>query len=907
MSKFETLLALEASAGSGKTYALSVRYISLLYLGAKPSKILTLTFTNKAAAEMKSRIYDTIKNLEHKDELVSISEQVGVSCEELLERKAEILKSFLKDDLLISTIDSFFAGILRKFALNAGFMPDFKIETNLLQTELLEKFLRLCIQEKKYNSLIKFSINEENKLADIFSLLDDFYDKESELDPKMFSKMPHVKPDIVLNILEELASLFEKEGASESVLKTFRADDIQSLMKKGFLQKDSLEYWQYKKHITPQINELFDELKEKLEFYLNAREKYLLGELAELYALYKQSLRSLNKELSTLSFADVTNAIFSLLRDEISKEFLYFRLDGKIDHILIDEFQDTNVMQYKILEPLMSEISSGVGVKEFKSLFFVGDVKQSIYRFRGGAKELFSHAVKQFNVKKEVLDSNYRSCKNVVEYVNAVFSKQINGYEIQKVKKEKEGYVEVILGDEVLPHVLEKTKFLLDCGVAEGDIAILVHKNSDAQEIKVALLDHVAGIHVQTEASIKLIRVTIIAAIIDVLKYAYFKDAIYKHNFLVVFGEDWRDDLDLSWLHLNATPAQLITSIVKKYKLFDNDVDIIKLVEISERYADIESFLFECDEFNDDAKAQDNNGIKILTIHKSKGLEFHHVIVADRLGGANNRSGTLLYEYDDINLTGIYQRVTAREFIDEKYKVAKDKEILLSLQDVTNMHYVAFTRAKDSLIICAKESKSVFEYLNLQEHLLGEVSIKEKGKKEVAALLEMSQNLQAFGQQKTSKTSDNKEGETDFYAIEYGLAMHYLLEMMGGFDKKSLDGAYVSMFNKYSITLSEVQLSGIYTRVEKLLVHEEFLALIKNGKLYKEQPIAYKGERKQIDLLVDKEDEVIIIDYKSSLHVSDSHVAQIGLYKQAIESIYSKKVSSYLCYVRENGIILVNN
>src|SRR5660398_121262 len=99
------------------------------------------------------------------------------------------------------------------------------------------------------------------------------------------------------------------------------------------------------------------------------------------------------------------------------------------------------------------------------------------------------------------------------------------------------------------------------------------------------MLDHIEGINVQTEASIKLIRVAIIAAIIDVLKYAYFKDEIYKHNFLVVIGEDWRDGLDLSWLNLNATPAQLITSIVKKYKLFDNDVDIIKLVEISERYA----------------------------------------------------------------------------------------------------------------------------------------------------------------------------------------------------------------------------------------------------------------------------------------------------------------------------------
>ncbi len=102
-----------------------------------------------------------------------------------------------------------------------------------------------------------------------------------------------------------------------------------------------------------------------------------------------------------MSFADVTNALYTLLEDEISKDFLYFRLDGKIEHILIDEFQDTNIMQYKILAPLMGEVVAGIGSSEFKSLFFVGDIKQSIYRFRGGAKELFKHAREEFGVKRD--------------------------------------------------------------------------------------------------------------------------------------------------------------------------------------------------------------------------------------------------------------------------------------------------------------------------------------------------------------------------------------------------------------------------------------------------------------------------------------------------------------------------
>jgi len=905
MSSFEPYLALEASAGSGKTYALSVRYISLLYLGANPSKILTLTFTNKAAAEMKSRICDVLKDLENRSELEAISKQVGLTCKEILEKKDKVLEEFLSEDLLISTIDSFFAKILRKFALNAGFMPDFRIETDSLHVEILERFLRLCIQEKKYDTLLKFSINESKKLSDIFDLLDEFYDKESEFDPKKVEKSLHVNPKEIFSMMAELKELFAKEGAKEGILKTFEANEISEVMKKKYLAREDLEYWQYKKHITPAINELFETLKKVLANYLNEREKYLLGELGELFYIYKYAIRSTNKELSTLSFADVTNALYTLLEDEISKDFLYFRLDGKIEHILIDEFQDTNIMQYKILAPLMSEVVSGVGSSEFKSLFFVGDIKQSIYRFRGGAKELFKHAREEFGVKRDVLDTNYRSSKNVVEYVNDTFEQTIKGYERQLVKSEKEGFVEVCFSDKIDEIVLKKVEFLLEEGVNPKDIAILTHQNKDAKILKDKLLENIQDINVQTEATIKLISVPIVGAILDLLKYAYFKDEIYKQNFLVAIGFDWREEVDMSWLKLYKTPMQMIIAIVKRYEIFHNDMDIIKLVELSGRYEDIEAFLFECDSFSEDAKSEDNDGIKILTIHKSKGLEFEHVIVADRLGNKRGGGGTLLYEYDDIDLVGIYQRVSQREFLDKKYANAKNKEEVLAKEDVLNMHYVAFTRAESSLIVCTKNKGSAYEHLALEEMKQGEVEVRQSVASKEKSLHVMSQTLQSYGTQESIKKDETME--SDHFAITYGLAMHYCLEMMSEFTLDSMNRAYISTCNRYAVVLSKQNLTSIYERIKLLICNKEFISLVSGGKLYKEQPIVFNGERKQIDLLVEKDDEVIVIDYKSSLHVDDSHLAQIGLYKKALSKISSKKVSAYLAYLREEEIKLIRS
>ena len=903
MSKFKPYLALEASAGSGKTYALSVRYISLLYMGANPSKILTLTFTNKAAAEMKSRICEVLKDLKNRSELEAVSEQVGLTCKEILARKDGVLERFLKEELSISTIDSFFAKTLRKFALNAGFMPDFKIETNALHVEILEQFLRQCKREKRYSTLLKFTIQESKKLSDIFGLLDEFYNKEGEFNPKKVQKSLHVELKQVFDILDGLKELFEKQGASQSILKTFEADDITGVMKKGYIAKKSLEYWQYKKYVNCEIDELYIALKETLRVYLDERQRYLLGELSELFYIYKDAIRSVNKKSSTLSFADVTNALYTLLQGEISREFLYFRLDGKIEHILIDEFQDTNIMQYKILAPLMDEIVAGVGASEFKSLFFVGDIKQSIYRFRGGAKELFKHAQKEFEVHTEALEVNYRSSKSVVEFVNGIFEHVIDGYERQLVKSAKDGLVEVCFSDEVEELILEKVDFLLENGAKPKDIAILTHQNKDAETIKESLLKNIKNIKVQTEATIKLMSVPIVGAVLDLLKYAYFKDEIYKQNFLVVMGFSWHENLDVSWLDLNKTPMGMIISIVRRYEMFADDMDIIKLVEIGSRYEDIESFLFECDSFSEDAKSEQNDGIKILTIHKSKGLEFEHVIIADRLRGKSNRAGTLLYEYEGVDLVGIYQRVNQREFLDERYKKAKDKEEVLKKEDSLNMHYVAFTRAENSLIVCAKNRSSAFELLGLKETKKGELEIEQSSTFEQKSLRVMSQILRNHGAQESLKK--DTQIDTNHFAVAYGLAMHHCLEMMSEFTVPSLSRAFISTCNRYSSVLSKESLRTIYKRVEMLLAHQEFRSLVDGGKLNKEQPIVFGGERKQIDLLVEHSDRMIIIDYKSSSHVGDSHLAQVGLYKKALSKISSKKVSSYLVYLREEEIKIV--
>jgi len=189
MSKFNNNLCYEASAGSGKTFMLVVRYLSLLFMGASPSKILALTFTNKAAREMQDRVVSTLEELENRGELDEIVKVTELSREYILLNRQKVLEEFLNSNTKIMTIDKFFTQILRKFSLYASLMPDFSTFSSQHELKLLSRFLKEVSVAGKKDTLITLSLQSNKRLESIFNLLDEFYVKKQELSHLTFTKV----------------------------------------------------------------------------------------------------------------------------------------------------------------------------------------------------------------------------------------------------------------------------------------------------------------------------------------------------------------------------------------------------------------------------------------------------------------------------------------------------------------------------------------------------------------------------------------------------------------------------------------------------------------------------------------------------------------------------------------------
>ena len=898
-------LALEASAGSGKTFALVIRYISLLYMGAKPESILALTFTNKAANEMSARISTVLKELHldnRKGELLEIAKTIEEEPAEILARRQEILDRYLVADIKISTIDKFFGQILRKFSLHLGLMPDFSIDEQEDEEKFLQRFLSLVKKEGRYKELILFSAHESKKLRSIFDFLERLYEKDGEL-----QQISIEQGDIfaierkILSLADMMRELFLScEGLSATGKKSLDFEDVADVIQKSWLCKESMEYWVFKKCYTPRADEILCELKELVRHYHAAKEGYFKEAYFSLYALFKQAKKELNIQSNVLRFNDVSFYVQQLLRGEIDSDFLYFRLDAKIEHLLLDEFQDTNVLQYNILEPIVDELTSGEGVRTFKSFFYVGDTKQSIYRFRGGAKELFHHTQRRYGVKIEALKTNYRSRFQVVDFVNRVFEEKIKGYQAQlSIDESRGGYVQVQESEDLLESVVENVFWLLGEGVHQDDIAILTYANGDAFMIQDALMQRDEHLEVTTETTIKLINDPKVSAVIELLKYLYFHEDLYRVNFLTAIGQPFDGAVEFqSSLH---TPLPImIREIIDFYKLNDRDENLLKLITLSSSYSDIESFLFESEQINVDAPSKKSSGVRILTIHKSKGLEFEHVIVVDRFKKKSGDKSSMVFEYEDIFLKELYVKFPGRACVDEGYERALEKEKVLVSEDELNVQYVAFTRAKESLIVCQKHKDSSFANLSLECGEYGALEVTH-APQTLESLKPFSYEAVKTGVQEKSKSE--KEQKENIQAINFGVALHYLLEILSTFSLDALEEAYWAMKNHFEMRLQEGEAEAIKARVAKLLVDDEFLRLCQ-GRIMKEQPISYKGELKQIDLLVEKEDEMVVIDYKSGAKKQKEHLSQVAHYKEAIAKITSKKVVAYICYVREEGIVL---
>jgi len=915
-------LALKASAGSGKTFALSVRYIALVLRGENINEIIALTFTKKAANEMKERIITTFLDLQNKkDELDKLCKELSLSQDEVIKRRDEKLDRFLQSELKIYTFDAFFSGILKKFSQNLGLSPDYSVQDSL-QDLAWKKFVKEVSKDQKLLSeLALMMIISSQKEASFSQTLAKFYESfGGELKDSGASYPDDSKVRAAQKEINEHIAL--QNGASDTAKKTFKEQNLFELFKNKVFERESLDYRTFSKIYTSELDRLFNELKEAAKEYILEVERYRLSGFSKLLNVYKYSNLELNKEINALSFADINKLVFKLLVENFDKDVLYFRLDGRINHLLIDEFQDTNVIQYEIILPIITEIVSGYGQNGLGSFFYVGDTKQSIYKFRGGKKELFDKLGEKFEqILVENLPSNYRSLKALVKFNNAIFEEIYHRYGLsfepqEPAKKDKElsykvsgecpyfevneddyGYLRVLSYEDIAGAVVSQVKELLAAGVNASEITVLCWKNSDISLISEVLSSE--GIKSVNEGTLELKRTPFVAAIIEYAKFCIFGEEIYEKNVKALVNTNPKR------LKIKAEDSATKSLFYLAKNLYINmaDVDILRLFELSSSYKNLGDFIFNLENFSSKISPKNADGIKIMTVHKSKGLEFAHVIVCDMMSKGRGDDSNFITEYSEKGEWIVKSRISGRENFDPEYAGVLEQMKELEKQENINKIYVAFTRATKSLIIIKQAAPSgnspsffsfytrsdkseVNDYLDLKEFSFGKILPSKSEQKEATKDEKMPEILKIERQDVEAR--EQKTSGKNLEAIYFGLAFHYLLEMSEKFDEKSLLKAKSLMLNKFYKFLSPDRLEDAFKRAKMLINEPKFLECIKDKEIYKEQPFKVKNELKQMDLFCIGESEICVIDYKTTDKNIEENKKQVGEYKEALGKFYPK-------------------
>ncbi len=914
-------MALKASAGSGKTFALSVRFLALLFKGANPSEILTLTFTKKATAEMKERILDYLKilqqeNLENEKEksqniLKELEEKYHLKPDLVQNSAPKIYQRFLNAEIRISTIDAFFQSILRKFCWFVGLSANFEVneDTKAHQQQLNEGFLSALNGEQleELSVFIAQCLSYDNYTSDsILERLRFLKNKLYLFDPN--KKEPAFDEE---GFLEKLRSLNQQiqsiETASDTAKKAIKCDDFRGFLNSSltWLKKKS-EYRDFKKlkDEIPTLESECEEIENDLKRYYEARESALFKKFPKFIQLYDKA----TSKIQALDFDAIKDKVHALLNgyEELPAEFFYFRLDSKITHILIDEFQDTSLNDYKILAPFIDEIKAGIGqAKWHRSVFFVGDVKQSIYAFRGSFSSLFESVAKDFY--HDNLQFNHRSSPLIINYVNTIFKKAYQNsptaYLEQKYPKTSqnkhvtEGYVKVsLVADErelLLEQILQEAQNLLEHRIDPKDITILCATNDDALEIKNYLQEYLSAIRPSTESSANLSQFVESKIIKNALRYALAEEPykpFYRHSVLKLAGYLHGDAIALPGFNpKKESVAGFVWKIMELFELYGEPAQIC--LELAVGCEDADRFL---EKLEAKLIASFNvKGTQIMTIHKSKGMQFPYVIVCERLGKPNsNHSNQLLEEYNGTELLRLYYRMKNREVVDKDYARALDKEEAAKDHEETNVYYVAFTRAELGLIVVAKDkdqkkdkkeskkeskNKGMREKLDLFPLEEGEIMPVISHQKE-PLITSVVIKPHAYGEQiqEIEEEPSDYEKNNDQEAINFGIALHKGLEYQYAYNipKKS-----VLEYLNYHYGFYVLDHQALEESLELFENDAEIQALFKNLALKGEAAFLFEGVVSRIDVLLwDKGQNLYVLDYKSSQNYQQSHKAQVSHY-----------------------------
>lgn len=473
-----SLIVYRASAGSGKTYTLALKYISLaLKSGSKGfTHVLAVTFTNKATGEMKDRILENLYGLSRgldANFLEDVKEITKLSEQEIQRKSTEMLCYIMNDfdHFRVETIDSFFQSLLTNLAFELGLTRGFKVDLDdkRVISIAVERILRRIDQEEKngLRRIVKESLIrslEDGKSWDIAKDLKAFAGKnlfKSEYvnneknitDLLNNGEMRKIKESIlkswsVLKDEKEKALQFVEQWVSDaegdsswkkqvvSTVKTFcgyvrdnSSKDVSSSVRKAAEDKDALlKNPGCDEALDKKAQQVSDYLEKLVDFYDNA-EKY--GRPYNTYQLAVENLDTLafmgaiSEEINRIVLEENTTLLAktpllfkNLVKDDIDQSFVFERAGTTFKHIMIDEFQDTSRVQWNNFEHLVNESTA-----QGEESLVVGDIKQSIYRWRGGDWNILYGFEDGNNTSVENLDTNYRSKPIVVRFNNVFFTK----------------------------------------------------------------------------------------------------------------------------------------------------------------------------------------------------------------------------------------------------------------------------------------------------------------------------------------------------------------------------------------------------------------------------------------------------------------------------------------------------
>ncbi len=445
MTRYDNIL-IRASAGTGKTFQLSNRFLGLLNSGAPLDQILATTFTRKAAGEILDRVIQRLAEAavddDQCDQLSEFLDDDTLSRARCLLLLKQLTSNLHR--LRICTLDSFFSQIASSFALELGLPPGWRIIEQIHDQQLRKEAIDRLLRDPESNavgrilSLMTKGDANRSVSALVRATVNDLYSLFLETGPEAWRRFPQtdlLDREELRAAIDSLANLElpSDRRISEANLRSIEAAEagnweqfVSSGLGKAVLQ-DKETY--YKKEIEPPVHEAYTRLS------LHARD-FIITQLArqteatyELLERFDGYYRRLKFESRAMCFEDVTRVLAS--RGDLEQiDRLEHRLDTQLSHLLFDEFQDTSLVQWQVVRPFAERVTDSAGQQSFffdggqQSFFCVGDVKQAIYGWRGGKSEIFDALEAHLDELKHLsLTKSFRSAPPIIEAVNQLFAR----------------------------------------------------------------------------------------------------------------------------------------------------------------------------------------------------------------------------------------------------------------------------------------------------------------------------------------------------------------------------------------------------------------------------------------------------------------------------------------------------